>query len=265
MISRKGGKALSPNQTRPLPRVLVNSLPKSGTHLLLQMILGIPGMIITPAWIIEDKDLDLINSGSVGPGHLVHSAERAQFLKQKDIKVIFISRDLRDVAVSLVHFVMLNKWGNHPWTPYLKNLKTHDERLLAMINGVHLTKEEQAEFQITHIPNIRQISKDKLEWQHQPGICTVTFEELVYDEDSQNQSIMRILDYLWEDLKDLHLTKIELLQKIKQNIVPENSGTFRKGRIGDWKHEFTETHKEAFKKVAGELLIQLGYEKDNNW
>ena len=28
------------------PKVLVNSIPKSGTHLLLQIILGIPGMII---------------------------------------------------------------------------------------------------------------------------------------------------------------------------------------------------------------------------
>jgi len=31
-----------------MPNILVNSLPKSGTHLLLQIILGIPGMIITP-------------------------------------------------------------------------------------------------------------------------------------------------------------------------------------------------------------------------
>jgi len=248
-----------------LPKVVVSSLPKSGTHLLLQIILGIPGMIITPAWIIEDKNIDLVKHGSVGPAHFVYSSERVDLLKQNNIKVIYISRDLRDVVVSLVHFVMLNKWGNHPWTPYLNHLKTHDERLLAMIKGVKLTKEEQEKFRITHIPSIREFSKNKLGWINEPTICPVTFEELVANSESQNKAIMKIIEYLWHDLKHLKMTKLDLLQKIKQNIVPEKSGTFRKGQIGGWKEEFNIEHKEAFKEVAGDLLIQFGYEKDYAW
>ncbi|MDF9761212.1 hypothetical protein OKW24_002985 [Peribacillus simplex] len=77
---------MSENHTSFLPNVLVNSLPKSGTHLLLQIILGIPGMEITPAWVIEDKDLDMIKPGSVGPAHLVYSSERALLLKHKKFK-----------------------------------------------------------------------------------------------------------------------------------------------------------------------------------
>lgn len=248
-----------------MPKILINSVPKSGTHLLIQIILGIPGIIITPAWVAEDKDLDMINSGSVGPAHLIYSTERANLLNEKNIKVIFVSRDLRDVVVSLVHFVMLNKWGNHPWTPYLNTLTTHEERLLAMIKGVDFTKEEQKEYGIANIPSIKKFAEDKLGWLQDPNICPVTFEELMYNEESRNQSIMKIIDFLWNDLKYLNTTKLELLQKIKQNIIPENSGTFRKGKIGDWKIEFSEAHKEAFKKIAGDLLIQLGYEKDYNW
>jgi len=39
----------------------------------------------------------------------------------------------------------------------------------------------------------------------------------------------------------------------------------RKGIAGDWKNVFTERDRATFKEVAGDLLIKLGYEKDNNW
>jgi hypothetical protein len=46
----------------------------------------------------------------------------------------------------------------------------------------------------------------------------------------------------------------------------ESSGAFmRKGVSGDWRGTFTERDKEVFKEEAGELLVELGYEKDLNW
>jgi hypothetical protein len=39
----------------------------------------------------------------------------------------------------------------------------------------------------------------------------------------------------------------------------------RKGIAGDWKNVFTEQNKQDFKAAAGELLIELGYEEDDNW
>lgn len=39
----------------------------------------------------------------------------------------------------------------------------------------------------------------------------------------------------------------------------------RKGVAGDWKGVFTERDKKVFKRVAGELLVELGYEEDPNW
>jgi hypothetical protein len=39
----------------------------------------------------------------------------------------------------------------------------------------------------------------------------------------------------------------------------------RKGVAGDWKNVFTERDKAIYKEVAGDLLINLGYAKDNNW
>ncbi|EGG24910.1 putative glycosyltransferase [Cavenderia fasciculata] len=40
---------------------------------------------------------------------------------------------------------------------------------------------------------------------------------------------------------------------------------FRKGEIGDWQNYFTKNQKQWFKEEAGSILVQLGYELDNNW
>jgi hypothetical protein len=39
----------------------------------------------------------------------------------------------------------------------------------------------------------------------------------------------------------------------------------RKGIAGDWENVFTEGDKEIFKEEAGDLLVDLGYEKNDNW
>jgi len=53
--------------------------------------------------------------------------------------------------------------------------------------------------------------------------------------------------------------------KVLHNINPQNSHTFRTGKSGNWKTVFTERQKDLFKEIAGDLLIELGYEKDYNW
>lgn len=45
----------------------------------------------------------------------------------------------------------------------------------------------------------------------------------------------------------------------------EKQNTCRKGIVGDWKSWFTSETVEVFKEIAGEALIELGYEKDMNW
>jgi hypothetical protein len=250
-----------------LPKVLVNSVPKSGTHLLMQLILGIPGMMITPTWYYPTtfNSLQSMKSGQMGPAHLHYSPEQAAQLEKWGIKVVFISRDPRDIAVSLVHFIMENKWNNHPFSPYLRSLKTHEDRLLAIIRGVRPGENGISSYGIESWPNIYQYTERQYAWLNHSGICKVTFEDLVRNEQSQNQSIMKIIHCLWNDLAQLQLTKQHILQSMKQNINPSTSGTFRKGKIGSWHDEFAVEHKTAFKKIAGNLLIQLGYEKDHNW
>jgi hypothetical protein len=52
---------------------------------------------------------------------------------------------------------------------------------------------------------------------------------------------------------------------LKSSVAPHKSGTFRKGQPGSWQEYFTAKNKEIFKQIAGDLLIQMGYEKDLSW
>ena len=46
----------------------------------------------------------------------------------------------------------------------------------------------------------------------------------------------------------------------------ENIDSFqRKGIVGDWLNHFQEGDKDIFKEQGGDMLIELGYEKDKNW
>ncbi len=50
-----------------------------------------------------------------------------------------------------------------------------------------------------------------------------------------------------------------------RTIQPKRSRTFRSGMAGGWREHFTDEHKQLFKDVAGDLLVRLAYEKNNDW
>jgi len=56
-----------------------------------------------------------------------------------------------------------------------------------------------------------------------------------------------------------------ILESLETSINPKKSPTFRSGKTGEWKKYFTDEHKKIFKDAAGDLLVKLGYEKNNDW
>jgi hypothetical protein len=59
--------------------------------------------------------------------------------------------------------------------------------------------------------------------------------------------------------------KFEKLAKGRKKGDENFRSHYRKGQAGDWKNHFNDQHKAVFKEKYGDLLIKLGYEKDNNW
>lgn len=244
-----------------MPKILINSVPKSGTNLLVQIINGIPNITRK-----AESDLFQLLNGDYAIGHIPFSKEFLSQLQKSSIKQVFIYRDIRDVTVSLRHFIN-DKFHGHPLHYVFKHrLNTKEQQLDALINGVDLIGEEKNNsWKLHRYPGVFLELKSIYRWVEEHSILSLRYEDLVRNEDSKNREILRIIDYLWEESPQALNDKEKLLHLMKGNINPKKSWTFRKGKIGNWKEEFNSKHKEDFKRIAGDLLISLGYEKDFNW
>ena len=102
-----------------------------------------------------------------------------------------------------------------------------------------------------------------LNWMNQPFVYTTYFEKLVGAKgggsaEMQLEEIINIAKFL-----DINLSP-KNAQLIADSLFG-GTGTFHEGQIGSWKKYFKPEHKNAFKQLAGNLLIELGYEQDFNW
>jgi hypothetical protein len=100
-----------------------------------------------------------------------------------------------------------------------------------------------------------------LDWLNQPEVLTIHFEDLIND---RAATLTHIMDHFLARVP-LQTSRQLILDSLESSINPANSPTFRSGKTGEWKKHFTEAHKKIFKEVAGELLVKLGYEENNDW
>ena len=99
------------------------------------------------------------------------------------------------------------------------------------------------------------------------AIHACSYESLLSD---GRDVVRRLLDYLGLTYDDALVTRLLDHSSFRyytgRDPGQENRKRFyRKGIAGDWKNHFNEENKRIFKEIAGDLLIQLGYEKDFDW
>jgi hypothetical protein len=98
-------------------------------------------------------------------------------------------------------------------------------------------------------------------------LIVARYEELSVSPENTLRNIFERLDVEVDDTvigDSISLFSFEKMSKRAKGCENLNS-FFRKGIVGDWKNYFNDHHKLRFKSAAGELLIALGYEKDDNW
>ncbi|WP_268234788.1 sulfotransferase domain-containing protein [Fictibacillus barbaricus] len=240
-----------------------NSFPKSGTHLMFQILTGLPSVKhdqllhlyegFPYQFTHHEQALRGIKENEFISGHIYYSKSWEDKLKELNMKQIFLYRDLRDIIVSYNHYV--EKVDAPLFHVFREQNLSQKERLLAIINGV-----ESSSF---NHPGIKEWFSFFINWMHIPHVLSVRFEDLISNEQSQTKTLSTIIKYLYND--HLPLPIDQMLSSIKRNIDPSQSATFRKGKIGSWQEEFDQELKDAFKRSTGDLLIQLGYEQNNNW
>jgi hypothetical protein len=253
-----------------LPTLLGISFPKSGTHLLDQILLGFSN--IAPyskrlhsfyaeyegesgvkrsaeqavAW------LDSLRPRDVASAHLFARPEAVTRVCSSKFVPYFIFRDPRDVVVSHVFYVT-GMEARHVHHEYYLSLPDFDSRLNVSILG---RPDLDIEF-----PNIAERFKPYMDWLTHPEVLKIHFEDLIHD---RAATLTRIMDHFLARVP-LQAPLNLILDSLETSINPSRSPTFRSGKTGEWRKYFTDEHKRIFKKVAGNLLMQLGYEKDNDW
>ena len=247
--------------------VLANSVPKAGTHLLLKSLASLPGL--SEAGVHVDMRLDpgslkrtlrTVESGGVVTGHLAGFKRYVRALKASGFKTFLIIRDPRDVAVSAVAYIL--KLREHHLHDYFHTyLLTNHARLMAIIRGV---PQKVAGGWRVGRRDINEYYRIFMPWFDEKSNCVVRFEALIGpkgggDCGRQFDEIRRVVKHLQIDLSEIELTRLA------DAIFDPGVATFRRGAIGDWRNHFSEEHKIVFKEVAGQLLIDLGYEQDLNW
>jgi hypothetical protein len=260
-------KRLSFNESPP---VFGNSKPKSGSHLLLQILNGFT-RIMPYRYVDADPvrtirrdggrrtmdevltDLKTVPPGVIGWGYVEATPENVACLCRPERVNYFIYRDPRDMLVSQVFFAtdMHEEHGMHE---YYRSLPDFGERLQAAITGIDRDG--------LHMVSVKQRYEGVFQWLEQKHVMCIRFEDLIDDRDP---TLYAMLDEVERTGYRIPTPREKALSILVEAIQPRKSHTFRSGKTGGWREHFTENHKTLFKDVAGDLLIRLGYEKNNDW
>jgi hypothetical protein len=253
-----------------VPPIFGNSKPKSGSHLLLQILNGFTQIMpyryvdAEPVRTITNdgrrktkeevlRELERVPRGVIGWGYVEATPENLALLCQTDRVNYFIYRDPRDMLISQVFFAtdMHEEHGMHE---YYNSLPDFGERLKVAITGIDRDG--------LYMVNVKQRYEGVFQWLEQKDVLCIRFEDLINDRDA---TLDKMLDQVERTGYKFQPPREKALAVLVEAIQPKKSHTFRSGKAGGWKQYFTEEHKNLFKNVAGDLLVKLAYEKNNDW
>jgi hypothetical protein len=253
-----------------VPPVFGNAKPKSGSHLLVQVLAGLPR--IMPCRYVEadpirtitrsgtrrapdeiHADLKRLGPGVIGWGYLDATPTNLAFLCSPKRVNYFIYRDPRDMLVSHVYFAT-DMHAGHGMHALYQSLPDFDSRLSIAITGI-----DRAGLKMV---SVRQRYEGVFDWLANPAVLCLRFEDFL---EHREATLGRMLDEVEKTGYRIPVPRPRALGILQASIQPSRSRTFRSGTAGGWREHFTPKHKQLFLDVAGELLIRLGYEKNNDW
>jgi hypothetical protein len=264
------------------PSIMINAFPKAGTHMAEQMIRELASPASHPLapqpwagnigghgfWNVPNPQvgeheayerLRLCMPGQYYKAHAMWQRVYANFLDMSGYGMVFMYRDLRDVAVSWAHHVTVrNKPTLHPAKQFFQLIEAEgdfEDVLLSVIEG------------IPPLPGVVEHWEDFAPWLDEDWILPVKYEDMLHNPEEVAE---RVFFYLVERScevrqKEYRVSeRVEGLYKAMADATRrrEESLTFRRGVAGGWKDEFTLRVAEAFVAHGGhEWLVKLGYEE----
>ena len=252
------------------PPVLANSFPKSGTHLLQQIVEGLPErqnygtFLASTTSSFQFRERSDANTcrfirgfvpGEIVRGHLYFEPVYAEELAKRHTVNYFIYRDPRDVVVSEAHYLRgMNRW--HRLHPYFRDAASIEDAIMLSITGL------DPPVPGISYPHIGARFARYQGWLSCNDCLPIRFEDLVSERQAE---VIRQAAEFYAARSSSPVDVDACVQSMSAHIAPHKSHTFRSGKKAGWQREFTPVHRQRFAEVAGQLLIELGYEPNFDW
>jgi hypothetical protein len=218
------------------------------------------------------EQLSKTNKRIVGDKTPFGTAEAVEDISEiyPDAKVIHIIRDGRDVAVSVVHHIWnyaKNEGGMYDLEPEeLEKRNAYREGSMNLLSESLFTEERLAGIARDWNTKVGKATEDG------PTLLGSNYTEVRYEDILERpvEEVAHLLKFLGGISSEVtakrcvEATGFEVTSN-RERGQEDSSSRSRKGVAGDWKNIFTEEDRRIFKENAGDLLIKLGYEEDNNW
>lgn len=252
------------------PRIFINSIPKAGTHLLTAELdkfreirnsrLHIETREVNAAAVgggrVEEIRIDAalfadrartVRRGQFFSGHLFWDETLAAFLRDANIRTVFVKRDPRDILVSQLHYIVGLR--RHYLHRLIGGLRNDEERLRMLVLGrvgepfIRPLREQLARF----IP-----------WTSAEFVLDVRFEDLVGERgggsmERKRETLLRICHHC-----GLPTDRIEEFSRAAAKATP----TLRAGRANAWQAGLPDSIVRLVTEHCAEEIARLGYPID---
>lgn len=285
LITARINRRLRPRrQPRAAPPLIINSLPKAGTNLLIKAVTSLPHATHIHASLTRDAASRFlprpgeatIELGVDGPrraslakvsamlrrlppgaflnAHLNYQPELARVFPQLGARMLTMVRDPRDVVISSAEY-LASRRSHHLFAQF--HALPPDERIKQAMLGVANQDPSLA------LRDIRTRVEGVIRWADEEFAELIRFEWLVGTEgggsrEEQRAELRRLAAHAGADLNSAQV----------ENMAGRLFGgthTFRHGQIGRWRTVFSSEHAAMASDLLGDLLIRLGYEPDDRW
>jgi len=197
----------------------------------------------------------------VSPLYIIYDDFLAMLKADNNYKAFWVMRDPRDLIIS--------RYFSQKYSHIILN--PHQKKEREFLNDVSI--EEGLRYFIEAIPSRHQpLYFSMINWlksTDNPAVIICKYEDLIGND--QLNSFKVIFRHCGIDISDSELAKLlknhsfEHLAKGRKQGTENQLSHYRKGIVGDWKNYFTNDNKKLFKRLAGQMLIDLRYERNNNW
>lgn len=253
------------------PRVIANSIPKAGTHLLMSTLDAVPGLrfsgmhfgygeLTSPEEVSArrrladlDKAIGRLGTAQYMMGHIRCRPEVVALLAARGCRNLVCIRDPRDIALSWAMFLKSNT--RHPLHARLMaTYPDFDDLLQVVITGA--PSGQNGGPNGPELPSLSNHLDRYLGWLDEPDSCVVRYEDLIGprgggSEDAQLAAVERILQFIGA-------AKAEQAA-VADSVYSTTSATFRRGQIGSWRAEMPARHQALIQERCGDQLQALGY------